>query len=38
VLVNDVWGGEKLFEWDTPIWEHDLAAACGSCAWPWRRT
>ena len=25
VLVNDVWGGEKLFEWDTPIWEHDLA-------------
>jgi NAD(P)-dependent dehydrogenase (short-subunit alcohol dehydrogenase family) len=26
VLVNDVWGGEKLFEWDTPVWEHDLAA------------
>jgi NAD(P)-dependent dehydrogenase (short-subunit alcohol dehydrogenase family) len=26
VLVNDVWGGEKLFEFDTPIWEHDLAA------------
>ena len=26
VLVNDVWGGEKLFEWDTPLWEHDLAA------------
>jgi NAD(P)-dependent dehydrogenase (short-subunit alcohol dehydrogenase family) len=24
VLVNDVWGGEKLFEWETPIWEHDL--------------
>ncbi|MER6414366.1 SDR family oxidoreductase [Streptomyces humidus] len=24
VLVNDVWGGEKLFEWDTPVWEHDL--------------
>jgi len=24
VLVNDVWGGEKLFEWDTPLWEHDL--------------
>src|SRR5687767_15187905 len=20
VLVNDVWGGEKLFEWDTPVW------------------
>jgi NAD(P)-dependent dehydrogenase (short-subunit alcohol dehydrogenase family) len=26
VLVNDVWGGEKLFEWDSPVWEHDLDA------------
>jgi NAD(P)-dependent dehydrogenase (short-subunit alcohol dehydrogenase family) len=26
VLVNDVWGGEKLFEWETPVWEHDLGA------------
>jgi NAD(P)-dependent dehydrogenase (short-subunit alcohol dehydrogenase family) len=25
VLVNDVWGGELLFEWDVPLWEHDLA-------------
>jgi NAD(P)-dependent dehydrogenase (short-subunit alcohol dehydrogenase family) len=25
VLVNDIWGGELLFEWDTPVWEHDLA-------------
>lgn len=25
VLVNDVWGGEKLFEWNKPVWEHDLA-------------
>ncbi|WP_333735644.1 SDR family oxidoreductase [Streptomyces sp. IBSBF 2806] len=24
ILVNDIWGGEKLFEWDTPVWEHDL--------------
>ncbi len=24
VLVNDVWGGELLFEWDAPLWEHDL--------------
>ncbi|WP_436771515.1 SDR family oxidoreductase [Yinghuangia sp. YIM S09857] len=24
VLVNDVWGGEKLFEWENPVWEHDL--------------
>jgi NAD(P)-dependent dehydrogenase (short-subunit alcohol dehydrogenase family) len=25
VLVNDIWGGELLFEWSTPVWEHDLA-------------
>lgn len=25
VLVNDIWGGERLVEWDVPIWEHDLA-------------
>ena len=24
LLVNDIWGGELLFEWDTPVWEHDL--------------
>jgi NAD(P)-dependent dehydrogenase (short-subunit alcohol dehydrogenase family) len=24
VLVNDIWGGELLAEWNTPIWEHDL--------------
>ncbi|MEU9393369.1 SDR family oxidoreductase [Streptomyces sp. NPDC048324] len=24
VLVNDIWGGETLFEWDRPVWEHDL--------------
>jgi NAD(P)-dependent dehydrogenase (short-subunit alcohol dehydrogenase family) len=24
VLVNDIWGGEQLAEWDTPVWEHDL--------------
>src|SRR4051794_7310235 len=26
VLVNDIWGGERLAQWDTPIWEHDLDA------------
>jgi NAD(P)-dependent dehydrogenase (short-subunit alcohol dehydrogenase family) len=30
VLVNDIWGGEVLkggpADWNTPIWEHDLAA------------
>jgi NAD(P)-dependent dehydrogenase (short-subunit alcohol dehydrogenase family) len=25
VLVNDIWGGELLFEWNKPLWEHDLA-------------
>jgi NAD(P)-dependent dehydrogenase (short-subunit alcohol dehydrogenase family) len=25
VLVNDIWGGETLFEWNKPVWEHDLA-------------
>lgn len=24
ILVNDIWGGERLAEWDTPVWEHDL--------------
>jgi NAD(P)-dependent dehydrogenase (short-subunit alcohol dehydrogenase family) len=28
ILVNDIWGGEKLkggpSEWNTPVWEHDL--------------
>ncbi|WP_336206469.1 SDR family oxidoreductase [Nonomuraea sp. LPB2021202275-12-8] len=24
VLVNDVWGGEHLWEWDTPVWKHDM--------------
>jgi NAD(P)-dependent dehydrogenase (short-subunit alcohol dehydrogenase family) len=26
VLVNDIWGAERLFEWDTPLWQHDLDA------------
>lgn len=24
VLVNDIWGGEMMVEWDVPVWEHDL--------------
>jgi NAD(P)-dependent dehydrogenase (short-subunit alcohol dehydrogenase family) len=24
VLVNDIWGSEHLFEWKSPVWEHDL--------------
>jgi NAD(P)-dependent dehydrogenase (short-subunit alcohol dehydrogenase family) len=24
VLVNDVWGAEHLFRFNTPLWEHDL--------------
>ena len=25
ILVNDIWGGEKLFDWNAKLWEHDLA-------------
>ena len=24
VLVNDIWGGDPLTEWDKPFWEHSL--------------
>jgi NAD(P)-dependent dehydrogenase (short-subunit alcohol dehydrogenase family) len=24
VLVNDIWGGEGLGEWNVPVWEHSL--------------
>jgi len=24
ILVNDIWGGEYLVEWHTPVWEHSL--------------
>lgn len=26
IRVNDVWGGENLIEWNTPLWEHNLDA------------
>lgn len=26
ILVNDIWGGENLVQWNTPVWEHDLDA------------
>ncbi|MDQ1622574.1 MAG: hypothetical protein QOH19_992 [Actinomycetota bacterium] len=26
ILVNDIWGGEDLIEWNTPLWAHDLDA------------
>jgi NAD(P)-dependent dehydrogenase (short-subunit alcohol dehydrogenase family) len=25
VLVNDIWGGELLFDWKAKLWEHDLS-------------
>jgi NAD(P)-dependent dehydrogenase (short-subunit alcohol dehydrogenase family) len=25
ILINDIWGGEKLMEWHKPVWEHNLA-------------
>ncbi|MEV0236744.1 SDR family oxidoreductase [Nonomuraea sp. NPDC050786] len=24
VLVNDVWGSDHLWEWETPVWKHDM--------------
>jgi NAD(P)-dependent dehydrogenase (short-subunit alcohol dehydrogenase family) len=24
ILVNDIWGGENLKEWNKPVWNHDL--------------
>ncbi|WP_284237303.1 SDR family oxidoreductase [Paenibacillus glycanilyticus] len=24
ILVNDIWGGENLVEWNVPVWEHSL--------------
>jgi NAD(P)-dependent dehydrogenase (short-subunit alcohol dehydrogenase family) len=24
ILVNDIWGGENLFDWNATVWEHDL--------------
>jgi NAD(P)-dependent dehydrogenase (short-subunit alcohol dehydrogenase family) len=24
VLVNDIWGGENLAQWNVPVWEHSL--------------
>lgn len=25
ILVNDIWGGDALTEWEVPFWEHDLS-------------
>lgn len=24
ILVNDIWGGEYMVEWNVPVWEHSL--------------
>ncbi len=24
ILINDIWGSERLFEWNKAVWEHDL--------------
>jgi NAD(P)-dependent dehydrogenase (short-subunit alcohol dehydrogenase family) len=26
IVVNDIWGGDELAEWDVPFWEHSLQA------------
>ena len=25
IVVNDIWGGDELTQWDVPFWEHSLA-------------
>ncbi|WP_317982614.1 SDR family NAD(P)-dependent oxidoreductase [Nesterenkonia ebinurensis] len=34
ILVNDIWGGELLTVFDTPVWEHPSRMGCGCCVWP----
>lgn len=24
ILVNDIWGGDQMIQWNTPLWEHSL--------------
>lgn len=24
ILVNDLWGGDRFIQWNTPVWKHDL--------------
>ncbi|HTN98304.1 MAG TPA: SDR family oxidoreductase, partial [Nordella sp.] len=24
IVINDIWGGEHLFEWNKPVWDHNL--------------
>jgi NAD(P)-dependent dehydrogenase (short-subunit alcohol dehydrogenase family) len=38
VLVNDVWGGEKLFDWTAPCGSTTWTTVCGCSGWPSRRT
>jgi len=38
VLVNDIWGGELLFEWDAPVWSTTWTTGCGCCGWAWTPT
>ena len=38
VLVNDIWGAEKLIEWNAGVGARRSRRACGCCGWPWRPT
>lgn len=29
ILVSGLWGGDRLMQWDTPVWEHPLEATLG---------
>lgn len=32
ILVNDVWGGEKLFEWNKPVWGSTISTTACACS------
>ncbi len=38
VLVNDIWGAEHLFAWDTPSGNTTSTRDSASSGWRWRRT
>jgi NAD(P)-dependent dehydrogenase (short-subunit alcohol dehydrogenase family) len=38
VLVNDIWGGERLFEWQTRSGSTTSPTGCGCCGWRSTRT
>ncbi|WP_063766695.1 SDR family NAD(P)-dependent oxidoreductase [Allokutzneria albata] len=38
ILVNSVWGGDPITDWENPLWRQDLDQGFRCCARPWTRT